>query len=267
MVQPSEASVAHGPQADPSLGLPSTAPIAFPHPRLLPRWFAVIQVLAVCGIPTGVFLTFVLVLFFNMPIFDGDSLSLEFFATLSLFDTALIALLIRVFLILSGEESRDVFLGKRKVFGELWRGLALLPVALIGVNLFVLGLRAIAPWLHTVKDSPIAGLMRTPFDAAIFLVVVVLAGGVREELQRAFILHRFGQCLGGIRLGLGIFTVTFGLLHLDQGADVAIAVGLLGLLWGVLYIKRRSAVMSMANHAAFNAANVAQQMFLRSVGS
>ena len=57
---------------------------------------------------------------------------------------------------------------------------------------------------------------------------------------------------------LVVFTLFFGALHFDQGFDVAIAVGSLGLLWGVLYIKRRSAVMPMVNHAGFNAAQVAQ---------
>jgi len=234
-----------------------TAPsIVFPHVRLLPRWFAAAQAVLVCGIPTQLAVAVVLLLGFNMPIYDGDGLSLEFFATLSLFDTALIALLIRLFLILSGEESRDVFLGPRKVFGEMWRGLALLPVAYLGVTLMATGLRAVAPWLHTVKQSPIEGFLKTPFDAAIFFVVVVLAGGVREEFQRAFIIHRFRQRLGGGLVGLAIYSLLFGLLHFDQGWDVAIAVGSLGLLWGILYIKRGSAVMSMTNHASFNAAQV-----------
>ncbi len=104
-------------------------------------------------------------------------------------------------------------------------------------------MRAVAPWLHTVKESPIAQYMQNPYDAAIFLVVVVLAGGVREELQRGFFLHRFQRVLGGVRFGqaaaLGGYTLLFGALHFDQGLDVAIAVGSLGLLWGLLYLKRR----------------------------
>ena len=37
----------------------------------------------------------------------------------------------------------------------------------------------------------------TGTDAVIFAVVVMVAGGVREEVQRGFIVHRFGQYLGG----------------------------------------------------------------------
>jgi len=98
-------------------------------------------------------------------------------------------------------------------------------------------------------------------------VVVILAGGVREELQRGFILHRFEQRLGGIRLGLGLYTIVFGLLHFDQGIDVAVAVCLLGLFWGVLYIRRRSVVWAMTNHATFDAAQVIQAAIARSIGA
>ena len=146
------------------------------------------------------------------------------------------------------------------------RGLLLVPVVFAGVVAIVVGLRAVAPWLQTVTVSPIEQYMRDPLDAAVFVVVVVLGGGIREELQRAFLLHRFEQSLGGIRGGLVVFSLLFGALHYDQGWDVAIAIGSLGVFWGLLYVKRRSAVMAMTNHAGFNAAQVAQGFLLRSLG-
>ena len=98
------------------------------------------------------------------------------------------------------------------------------------------------------------------------MFVAILAGGVREELQRAFILRRFEQRLGGIRVGLALFSVTFGVLHWEQGVDVAVAIGLLGLFWGVLYVKRRSVVLPMVNHASFNALQVLQGAIVRAFG-
>jgi uncharacterized protein len=109
--------------------------------------------------------------------------------------------------------------------------------------------------------------MRTPLQASVFVVVVVLAGGVREELQRAFILHRFEQRLGGVRVGLMLFTLMFGALHVGQGVDVAVAVGCLGLWWGVLYIRHRSSVIPMVNHAGFNALQVFQSVMVKTFGS
>jgi membrane protease YdiL (CAAX protease family) len=234
--------------------------------RTVSRWFAIIQTVAVSGVPTGLLVALGLILLTDITPFDSGGLSLEFLAAATLLDTALIAILIRVFLELDGEDSRSVFLGRRPVWGEIARGIALVPVMFAGVTGIVLGLRAVAPWLHTVTVSPLEQYMRSPFDASIFLIVVVLGGGVREELQRAFILHRFDQCLGGVRLGLVLFSVVFGALHWDQGGDVAIAIGLLGLVWGLMYVKRRSAVMAMTNHAGFNALQVAQGVLARSLG-
>ncbi len=234
----------------------------------LPRWFAIVQAIAVCGVPTQ--LVVVVGLWFTTDLIVVDQtglrMSLELMSTVMLLDTALIALLIRLFLELSGEDSRSVFLGRRPVFGELARGLLFVPVVFAGLTAMVLGIRAVAPSLHTVSVSPFEQFIRSPFDAAIFVVVVVLGGGVREELQRAFILHRFEQCLGGIKVGLVVFSLLFGVLHYDQGWDVAIAVGALGLFWGLLYVKRRSAVMAMTNHAGFNALQVVQAVLARALG-
>ena len=68
-----------------------------------------------------------------------------------------------------------------------------------------------------MKESPIQEYMRTRSRPSIFLVVVVLGGGIKEELQRAFVLHRFDQDLGGIRLGLVLFSIMFGDAALRPG--------------------------------------------------
>lgn len=230
------------------------------------RVLALLQVIVVSGFPTQLAVTAALVVTLGLTPFTGDGLSLEFVAIVSFLDTALVSLLIWAFLRASGESSHQVFLGKRPVLGEAWRGLVLVPPVLITLTLIVAGIRFVAPSLHTVPENPLAAFMRDPFDAAIFLVVVILAGGVREELQRGFILHRWGQHLGGAWLGNLLFGLLFGALHLDQGADISIAVGLLGMGWGAIYILRGSVVMSMVNHAGFNAAMVAQQVLARSLG-
>jgi membrane protease YdiL (CAAX protease family) len=232
-----------------------------------PTWLALAQVFMVSGIPTGL-LAFVLLVFgAGIPLGDDGSVSIELLSTLMFLDTAFIAILMRVFLEMSGESSRDVFVGLRPVGREILRGLALVPVVFIMVGLIVLGLRAVAPWLHNVKESPLEQYMQNPLDAGIFFLVAVLAGGVREELQRAFVLRRFGQRLGGLKLGLIVYSLAFALMHYDQGWDVAIAVGTLGLIWGFLYIRRGSAVMGMTNHAGFNGAQVLQAVIARSFGA
>jgi membrane protease YdiL (CAAX protease family) len=222
----------------------------------LSRSFAILQVALIWVVPTQVLVGSILAFGTGIQVLRGEQLTFEFFAMLSLLDTAVVALLIRLFLSLSGETSREVFLGPMPAFGEIVRGLLFVPVVSMVVALIVLGLRAFVPWTHNVDQNPLGEFVQTPIDAAIFFVVVVLAGGIREELQRAFILHRFGQRLWSMKLGLVLFSVFFGAMHVNQGYDAAIAVGTLGVFWGLLYLWRRSAVMAMVNHAGFNAVQV-----------
>jgi uncharacterized protein len=239
-----------------------------PHPdRPLPRWLAALQALIVCGIPTQLLIAAVLKTV--LPPFDSDhaTVTFSFFTVLTLADTVLVIVLIHVFLRMTGERAADVFVGSRPIRGEVLRGFALVPVVFLSVTAIVLGLRALAPWTHTVPRNPFESFLGSPLQASVFAMVVVLGGGVREELQRAFILHRFEQRLGGARVGLALFSLTFGALHLDQGVDIAIAVGLLGLLWGILYLQRRSAVLAMVNHGVFDAVQVVQGVIAKALGA
>jgi membrane protease YdiL (CAAX protease family) len=79
---------------------------------------------------------------------------------------------------------------------------------------------------------------------------------VREEIQRGFVLRRFEQFLGGGTAGLVIFSALFGLGHLEQGYDVAIATAILGAFWGGIFLRRRSILGPMVGHAGFNLAQV-----------
>jgi len=250
---------------------PNSASTALAPATVVPRWLAVIQTILVSGIPTQLLLAFVVILGLKVDPWgpDGSSggMTLEFMSMVMLFDTALTALLIRIFLEMSGEDSRTVFLGRRPVLGEALRGLALIPVVFLGVTIITLGLRTLVPWLNNVQESPMLKFMQTPLEAGIFLVVVVLGAGVKEEIQRAFVLRRFEQSLGGARLGLVVWSGWFGILHFEQGLDVAASIGLLGLFWGILYFKRRSLVMGMVNHAGFNAFQVLQVMLARALGA
>jgi membrane protease YdiL (CAAX protease family) len=100
-------------------------------------------------------------------------------------------------------------------------------------------------------------LLRSPRDAWWFALVVVAAGGVREEIQRAFLLHRFNVWLGGPAVGLAVTSIAFGAGHLLQGVDATIATGLLGAFWGAIYLGRRSCVAAIVSHSGFDLVQIA----------
>ena len=113
-----------------------------------------------------------------------------------------------------------------------------------------------------MPHNPLQDLVRNRWDAVIFAFVVMIAGGVREEIQRGFVLRRFEQYLGGGAVGLVVFSALFGLGHLEQGRDVALATAILGAFWGAIFLRRRSIVGPMVGHAGFNLAQVVKFLTL-----
>ncbi|MBM3772221.1 MAG: CPBP family intramembrane metalloprotease [Acidimicrobiia bacterium] len=213
------------------------------------RITALLEVIFCSGVPTQAAMALVLS---TLGLGPSGGLQIAYVAPLLLADTAVLIGLILLFLRIHRERPGDVFLGNAPWRGELR---AAVPMAFkaygiaIGVLLVI---AAVAPGLHNVEQNPLQKLLGNPRDAAVFAALVVVAGGVREELQRAFILHRFEGYLGGARVGLVLSSVGFGAGHLVQGADAAIATGLLGAFWGVSYVRRRSVIAPVVSHAAFD---------------
>lgn len=233
-------------------------------PNFQRRGAALLEVLLCTGFPTQILIIGALYAMGLRPNDGSGALSLRFFASLALTDSVLLIGLILFFLRARGESPRALFLGTRPPWPEAAIGAMLIPGVFLFVALIIGSLRWIAPWLHTVPKNPLGALLDTPYEAVIFAFIVMIAGGLREEIQRAFILHRFEQSLGGARLGLVLFSAVFGLGHLEQGADVAIATAALGLFWGVLYLWRRSIVAPAVSHAGFNLLQVVVQTMVRS---
>jgi membrane protease YdiL (CAAX protease family) len=226
--------------------------------RVLPieRVGALVEVLICSGFPTQVLLILVM-RGFGMPMHGADGrLSPPFIFTLSLLDAGLVVGLVLMFLRAHHESPRAVLLGNVRLVREALIGLATLPAVFMLVMLVLIVAMRYLPQLHNVATNPFEDMLRTRTDAVIFGIVVMIAGGVREEVQRGFIAHRFDQYLGGALWGVAIYGVFFGAGHIDQGYDAMIAIGLLGFLWGLLYISRRSIVAPLVSHATFNLAQL-----------
>jgi membrane protease YdiL (CAAX protease family) len=234
---------------------PDPTTLAPPAPPLS-RARAAVEVLLCSGYPTQLVSIAVLAGFGVSPGLDG-TLSPAFIFGVSALDTVLLLSLLVVFLKYSNDRPREVFLGERRAAREIWLGLILVPVIFVFVVVVQLSLRTIAPFLHNVEVSPFQALLGSPWLLAGFVVLVLIAGGVREELQRAFLLHRFEQRLGGGPVGVVLTSLAFGLGHTVQGWDAAIVTAMMGAFWGTMYLARRSVVSTVTNHALFNMAQIA----------
>lgn len=134
---------------------------------------------------------------------------------------------------------------------EVVIGLCLIPVLLLATALAELFFRTLFPEMVT-EQNPLLSLIKTPRDVFWFLLMVSFSGGVKEEIQRAFVLRRFEKYLGGIYTGLTLFTFYFGAAHYMQGWDNAVGAGLLGLVFGLAYIWRQNLLVPLVAHTLYD---------------
>jgi len=218
---------------------------------------ALLEVVLCSSLPTQFLIAGILTGLGVSPRTSGDQLSLTFVLLLSLADTAILVLLMVVLARAHGDSPWLLWRGRRPLTAEVILGLMLVPVAVLMVGVLLGSIRAFAPWLHNVPDNPLEALAtRGASGAALFGVVAIVAGGIREELQRAFLLQRFERDLGGATVGVIVLSTAFGLGHALQGWDAAIATGTLGAFWALVYLRRRSSISSIVSHAGFNSIEV-----------
>ncbi|HTK29382.1 MAG TPA: type II CAAX endopeptidase family protein [Vicinamibacterales bacterium] len=229
-------------------------------PSIADRATALIEVLVCSDYPTQFALATLFGALGFRPFDAHGTLQVGYVVWLSLLDACLLVGLIVALLAAHGERPSEVFFGGRPAARELSTGVPMIVIAL-GLGIAVLApIQHFAPWLHTVPHNPLEALMRSPRNALLFAGVVIVAGGIREEVQRAFILHRFEQSLGGGAIGVVLSSAAFGAGHLLQGADAAIATGVLGAFWGIVYLRRRSILAPMVSHAGFDLLQIAQAL-------
>jgi len=216
------------------------------------RATAVLEILLCSSIPTQLAIGALLRLI-GIPSTDAAGhLSLTFVLALSLVDTAVLIVMMVFFMRVHGETARATWFGTSHHVREVLVGLATVPLVFVGVGIILNAIRLFAPSLHNVENNPLEQLAGTPGQAAAFSLVAIIAGGVREELQRAFMLRRFEQYLGGATLGVWVLSIAFGLGHVMQGWDAVVTTAALGAFWAWMYLQRRNSIAPIVSHAGFN---------------
>jgi len=226
---------------------------AQPAPPIPPSpWQTWTEILLCSGYPTQIVIGGLLVAAGMSPGASEAAISPQFVFALSLIDTVVLLSLIIVLLVRRGERPMDVFFGGRPPAAEVAFGFLSVPFIFTIVLALMVGIMRFVPELHNVPKNPLENFLGTELGMWMFLFVAIVAGGVREELQRAFLLHRFKHDLGQPWMGLLIASIAFGLGHTLQGNDAAIITGVLGAIWGAMYLIRGSALASMVSHSLFN---------------
>jgi membrane protease YdiL (CAAX protease family) len=220
------------------------------------RLVAAGEVLLCSSVPTQIGIGAVLRAAGMAPTDAAGNLSLAFVLTLSLADTVVLIGLMVALTRAHGEAPSELWVGSARPWREMVHGLLTVPVVAIAAGVMLNAIRLFAPSLHNVPSNPLEQLAATPGEAALLALTAIVAGGVREELQRAFLLRRFEQHLGGATVGVIVLSVAFGLGHYVQGWDAVIVTGTLGAVWAGMYLKRRSSIAPLVSHAGFNSLEI-----------
>jgi len=221
------------------------------------RVIAAVEVLLCSSLPTQIVIGQLLAAIGLDPRTDSGQLSPPFAFALLLIDSVVLTTLMVILTRAHRESPRALWLGDRSIVREFGLGLALVPLVFLIVGLLMTGLMRLVFSLNNATENPIEQLATGgPHQAAMLGVIAVVAGGVREELQRAFLLRRFEQHLGGPFVGVIVLSIAFGLGHYPQGWDAVVATGVLGAIWAIVYLRRRSSVAPIVSHAGFNSLEV-----------
>ncbi len=93
-----------------------------------------------------------------------------------------------------------------------------------------------------LEGSGVASTFQSPVSFIAYIIIIAwgAAGFCEELIFRGFLLNQFARLFGGSKAGWGLAllfqAMLFGLGHYTQGLTGIIITGLIGLLFGVLYI-------------------------------
>jgi membrane protease YdiL (CAAX protease family) len=173
---------------------------------------------------------------------------------LALSNTFVTIAFVVVFMLLGKEQPRDIGFRSERFWGQLLIGSA------FGLGLALVDHLAVGNLMKTLAPETFNEGMRmlAEFMGKINIVVWILAalfmGGFIEELQRLFIITRFERCFGtvGIVLALVMESLLQGAGHAYQGPERSFIYIFVGLAFGLVYLRKRSAVEAMACHAVYD---------------
>jgi membrane protease YdiL (CAAX protease family) len=160
---------------------------------------------------------------------------------------AAIALLLR----LEGERFGELGVSRHEWRKHLGVGLAIGLAMFVGLNVTLDSLMNSLIPRPPASGPSVMAFFKDPVNLLAWLPIGILGGGVVEELQRIFVLTRFEKWLGrpGLILAVALSSAMFGFGHLYQGLGTAISTAASGLVFALVFLRRRSALEPVVAHA------------------
>jgi membrane protease YdiL (CAAX protease family) len=174
-----------------------------------------------------------------------------FTAIFLLIESGITFILLAMILKLHHERIRNLGLIWDRWRPNILMGLILVPF-LFAINALVAFIfREYFPQFYS-EMNPLTENIHTPRQLALFILSALIAGGIKEELQRAFILTRFQKYLGGAGLGLVLWSLAFGMGHYIQGVQGITVTAMCGFLFGLIYLISGSLIAPIVAHSLYD---------------
>ncbi len=208
----------------------------------------IIVVWIVKVIRNTVFLNSILSVFESMP-----------HVFLQAFITAILVIICVTFLLrLSKEKYLDIGFKKDNLLKQLRNGF------LFGTLIFIIDTFITGPIINILipksveQGIDISKLFNNSGYVIIFLFIGLFKGGFSEELWRIFVLTRFEKTFGrfGLIFALILSSIIFGIGHLYQGLSGMISISIIGFLYALVYLRKRSALEAVFAHATENTISI-----------
>jgi uncharacterized protein len=98
-------------------------------------------------------------------------------------------------------------------------------------------------------------LPKTPTERNVWVLVSITAGVCEEFLYRGWLLSLFSAALGSVWLGLLISSILFGFAHAYQGRKAILSTGILGAIFGIVFIVSGSLIPGQLLHTVMDLNN------------
>lgn len=192
--------------------------------------------------------------FANLGHISNIQLNESVIIQLAISNSLITIVFVSIFLALANERPHDIGFRSNKLPVQLLIGSS------IGLILALVDHIAIGNFIKMLlpekfdEGMRILGEFINKINIWIWLALTIFIGGFIEELQRIFIITRFERCFGmyGIVFALIVESLLQGAGHAYQGPERAIIYIFVGLIFGLVYLRKRSAIEAMACHAVYD---------------
>ncbi len=238
-------------------------PESTPQPRQR-VWLDRLQALFEVLLMSGLFSSFVATVPLTFREHGSETLltSVRTVSSLVLLEAGITFLLLALILKAHGETIAGLGLRVGGLRRQFILGIAIVP-GLFFLNGLVGSLFRIFLPKYFTERNPLMDIIHSPQGLILFIFAALIAGGVKEELQRAFILTRFRQHLGGAWLGLILWSIAFGMGHYVQGFQGMVIAGLFGLAFGAVYLLTSNLIAPMVSHGIYDTLALLGYWFFR----